>query len=460
MAIHHHPEPRPESCHQAFPDVVVDTTHAPKVQFGLDPGVGTVGVLPAGATGRAETPGHLGPGDPASGAGGEESVVCPGHVPRLGVVGPPVVDAVTRTWMTSIWQAEKPVPRPPKATVDANHFLSAYYPDTSYGGKRLFDDMVEQARAADRLGYRGVTLPEHHLINVLLTPSPLQMAVKISCETERLELVTSVAVLPLHDMRIFAGEVIQADILTDGRLVLGVGRGAFAYEMGRLGSPLEESKARFDESLDVLIALMTEEEVSWDGEYYRFEALTVMPRPMTLPMPRMMIAVMNPPGIAASTRRGFDIQTTPLAGRPELFRAQIAAHKEAKAEMGEAGRHLRIMMSRVIYCTQSEAQTRDMVRRAHDYYSRFDNVFTGPGIVHNGDVEPLTRTQTIRELEQNLIICQAEEMLDRLGEYAIAGIDEVILSSNLGQPQGDHLEGMERFASDVLPHLQQVSAAA
>ena len=64
--------------------------------------------------------------------------------------------------------------------MDANHFLSAYYPDTSYGGKRLFDDMVEQAKAAERLGYHGVTLPEHHLINVLLTPSPLQMAVKLA----------------------------------------------------------------------------------------------------------------------------------------------------------------------------------------------------------------------------------------------------------------------------------------
>ncbi len=263
--------------------------------------------------------------------------------------------------------------------MDANHFLSAYYPDTSYGGKRLFDDMVEQAKAAERLGYHGVTLPEHHLINVLLTPSPLQMAVKLACDTERLELVTSVAVLPLRDMRIFAGEVIQADILTDGRLVLGVGRGAFAYEMGRLGSPIEESKARFDESLDVLIALMTTEEVSWDGDYYQFEPLTVMPRPMTQPMPRMMIAVMNPPGIAASTRRGFDIQTTPLAGRPELFRAQIAAHKEAKAEMGDAGRHLRIMMSRIVYCTDREAQTREMGHRGHDYYSRFDNVFQSIG---------------------------------------------------------------------------------
>ena len=344
--------------------------------------------------------------------------------------------------------------------MEANHFLSSYYPDTSYGGKSLYGDMVEQAVTAERLGYRGVTLPEHHLVNVLLMPSPLQMAIKVACETDHLEVVTSVAVLPLHDMRIFAGEVIQADILTDGRLVLGVGRGAFAYEMARLGAPIEESKARFDESLDVLIALLTEEEVSWDGEYYRFDPITVMPRPMTQPMPKMMVAVMNPPGIAACTSRGFDIQTTPLAGRPDLFRSQIAAHKEAKADMGEAGRHLRIMMSRVIYCSGSEAETRRMVQMAHDYYSRFDNVFTGPGIVNHGDVEPLARAQTIEELEENLIICQAEEMVDRLAEYAEAGLDEIILSSNLGQPQSEHLEAMERFAIEVLPHLQQVAFAA
>ncbi|MDP6868167.1 MAG: LLM class flavin-dependent oxidoreductase [Acidimicrobiales bacterium] len=344
--------------------------------------------------------------------------------------------------------------------MEANHFLSSYYPDTSYGGKRLYGDMVEQAVTAERLGYRGVTLPEHHLVNVLLMPSPLQMAIKVACETNHLEIVTSVAVLPLHDMRVFAGEVIQADILTDGRLVLGVGRGAFAYEMARLGTPIEESTARFDESLDVLVALLTKEEVSWDGEYYRFDPITVMPRPMTQPMPKMMVAVMNPPGIAACTRRGFDIQTTPLAGRPDLFRSQIAAHRETKADMGEAGRHLRIMMSRVIYCTGSEAETRRMVQMAHDYYSRFDNVFTGPGIVSHGAIKPLPRTQTIEELEENLVICQADEMVDRLAEYAEAGIDEIILSSNLGQPQGDHLEAMERFAIDVLPHLQQVAFAA
>ena len=143
--------------------------------------------------------------------------------------------------------------------MEFNHFLSSYFPDPSYGGRRLFADMLEQACAADRFGYKGVTIPEHHLINILLTPSPLQMAVKVASITKNIEVVTSVAVLPIRDMRVFAGEVTQADILTDGRLVLGVGRGAFAYEIERFGIRMEETRAKFDESIDVLIALLSQE---------------------------------------------------------------------------------------------------------------------------------------------------------------------------------------------------------
>jgi hypothetical protein len=108
-----------------------------------------------------------------------------------------------------------------------NLFLTSYYPDLAYGGKRHFDDLIAQAVLADRLGFDAVSLPEHHLINILMMPSPLQMAVKLAGLTEKVELITAVAVLPLRDMRIFAGEVAQADMLCDGRLFLGVGRGAF-----------------------------------------------------------------------------------------------------------------------------------------------------------------------------------------------------------------------------------------
>ena len=113
-----------------------------------------------------------------------------------------------------------------------------------------------------------------------MMPAPLQFAVKIAAMTSQLNIMTSIVVLPLHDMRIYAGEVVVADIFTEGRLLLGVGRGAFPYEMERFGVPMDETQDRFNESLEVLQALLTQEEVSWDGKYYQFDPLTIMPRPV------------------------------------------------------------------------------------------------------------------------------------------------------------------------------------
>ena len=343
--------------------------------------------------------------------------------------------------------------------MEFNHFLSSYLRDPSTGGTQLYKDMVAQAVQAEACGYRGVTIPEHHLINILLVPSPLQMAVHLAARTKRIDLVTSVAVLPIRDMRIFAGEVVQASMLTEGRLVLGVGRGAFAYEVARLGTPIEETKPKFEESLAVLEALLTREDVSWDGHYYKFAPLTVMPRPEA-PI-QLMLAVMVPEGIEASARRGYHVQTTPLGADHSVLLAQVKAFHRGKAGAG-AGAANRLALQRGIYLARNAADAREKLELAQDYYMRFDNVWSGPGIVDKGAIRPLPRRQTMDELGQSILICEAAEMIDRLAVYAELGIDELIMTSNFGQAQGETLDMMARFAADVVPHLagiKQKSAA-
>ncbi|MBL0373337.1 LLM class flavin-dependent oxidoreductase [Rhizobium sp. KVB221] len=344
--------------------------------------------------------------------------------------------------------------------MEFNHFLSAYFPDPTYGGDRLYRDMIEQAILAENLGYRGLTIPEHHLINVLLVPDPLQMAVKLASVTKKVEIITSVSVLPIHDMRIFAGAAIQADILCEGRLIIGVGRGAFAYELARLGSPIEQSREKFDESLNLLIELFTKEEVSWNGKYYNFDSLTVMPRPVTKPMPQLMLAALVPEGIYASVKRGFHIQTTPLDATYDKMKTQIDAFLRGKAELGDAGKHLRLALSRVCIVAKNDADAKRMTDLAYDYYSRFNNVFTGPGIVKNGRIASLPQKQTIEELSENLIICTASEMVDRLSQYSELGINDLITNVNIGMSQGDAIDAMHRFAADVKPKLSTASKAA
>ena len=338
--------------------------------------------------------------------------------------------------------------------------LSAYYPNTEYGGNRLYQDMLEQAVLSDRLGYDAVAITEHHLINLLLMPAPLQFAVKIASITKQIKIITAVVVLPLHDMRVLAGEVICADIFTDGRLMLGVGRGAFDFEMSRMGVPLDTTREKFDESLDVLTALLTKEEVSWEGKYYQFEPLTIQPRPMTQPMPPLMMAVMVPEAIYHCTKRGLHILTTPLAGDHEQMLKQAEAFKRGKTELGDAGKHLTLSLSRVAFVAKDDADRRAKTKIANDYYSRFDNVFTGPGIVERGIVKPLPRKQTLQQLAENLMICTPSEMIDKLKPYAEAGIDRFILNVNFGASQAETLETIQCFAEEVMPHFTNKIAAA
>jgi len=331
--------------------------------------------------------------------------------------------------------------------------LSADYPDKSYGGDAVYADMLNQAELADNFGFDAVSITEHHLMNCLMMPAPLQFAVKIAAHTSRVKIMTSIVVLPLHDMRTYAGEVVVADILTDGRLMLGVGRGAFKYEMERLGVPMDETQSRFNESLDVLQALLEQEEVSWDGDYYKFDPITIMPRPLKPGGPGMMMAVMNPEGIYQCTKRGFHIQTTPLSGNHQLLLDQVEGFNNAKHEMGDEGTELTLSLSRVGFVANSVAEKKTIIEQADRYYSRFDNVFTGPGIVENGMVKPLPREQSIEDLAESLLIGTPQEITDKLEPYQKLGIDRVIINPNFGCDAQLTLDALQCFAEEVMPNF-------
>jgi alkanesulfonate monooxygenase SsuD/methylene tetrahydromethanopterin reductase-like flavin-dependent oxidoreductase (luciferase family) len=341
--------------------------------------------------------------------------------------------------------------------MDFVHFLSSHMLDPGLGGKRLYRNVVQQAVHAERIGYRGVAIPEHHLVNILLIPSPLQMAVKIAAHTTRLKLVTAVCQLPIRDMRIFAGEVVQAQALCDGRLMLGVGKGAFGFETGRIGVPIESTKPQFEEDLQLLEALLTREDVSWNSPRYAFEPITIMPRPED-PIP-LMVAVMNPQGIEAAAKSGYHVQTTPLGGSHGQLNQQVDAFNRGKAAAGKP-LDTRLSLQRGMFLVRSDQERRAIAERAHVYYQSFDNVFGGPGIVDRGIIRRLPRPQTVEELAGNLLLCGKNEMIDRLQEYADLGIDEVLTTSNFGQEEAQTLDMMSRFAEEVMPHFQARQQAA
>lgn len=337
--------------------------------------------------------------------------------------------------------------------MDFGFYLPCYWPDTSYPVQRLYKEMLEEAKFAEELGFTSFAIPEHHFLNTLVHPSPLLTAVRVASVTRRIPIVTSVLVLPLHDMRMLAGEIAQTDCLTDGRIQIGVGRGAFRYEFDRFGVPMEEARERFDDSLRLLIKLLTEEEVSWDSKYYKFAPLTITPRPVQKPCPPIWIAAMHEGSIAWAVENGYPVMTTPLRDPFAAAKMQADAFTAAKAKTGARAQGLRMSMLRNAYVGSSEADVKEKVGFGLTKQRQFANVFNTPGEVHRGKIKLLDIALTEEEIANNIIIGMPDKCIETLERYRALGIDNLMLNMNFGASHRDVMRSLELFATRVMPHF-------
>ena len=179
-----------------------------------------------------------------------------------------------------------------------------------------------------------------------------------------------------------------------------------------------------------------------------------MPRPISNPI-QIMIAAMDLNSIKDAASRGFHVQSTVLSGSKELLKQRVNAFKEGSAKLGEEGKLLKISMQRMAFAAKNENDAKEKNKLAYGYYKRFDNVFTGPGKVKSGKVEPLSRKQSLKELTENLLICPVNEMIDKLSIYAEAGVDEIIISAGFGQSQNEMIESMHRISEEVIPYFKK-----
>ena len=131
---------------------------------------------------------------------------------------------------------------------------------------------------------------------------------------------------------------------------------------------------------------------------------------------------------------------------------QVSAFNRAKEEMRAKEGEVTLTLSRVAHMASNSAEKQRKIKAAHQYYGRFDNVFTGPGVVENGMIKPLP-CKTIEELGESLLIGTPQETVDKLAPYAELGIDRVILDPNFGLDANDTLDGIAAFAEEVMPHF-------
>src|SRR5215475_360740 len=132
-----------------------------------------------------------------------------------------------------------------------------------------YRDILAQIELGDELGFDTVWLGELHFSRAFsILASPLMVLAAAAQRTTRIRLGTAVTLLPLHNPVKMAEEAATADILSDGRLEFGVGRGV-AYQYPGYGIPLEESRERFEEAIDFILKAWDSEPFSFDGKYFQ-----------------------------------------------------------------------------------------------------------------------------------------------------------------------------------------------
>ena len=142
--------------------------------------------------------------------------------------------------------------------------------------KALYDEVIEDVKLAETLGYESVWMLEHHFSDYYPTPSPLLFMAHVAALCPDIGLGTSVLVLPwYHPVRI-AEEISMLNSLTRGVLHLGLGRGTAKSEYDAYGVSMPEARGRFAESLDIIRKGLSGREFTHDGAYYR------VPRPVRL----------------------------------------------------------------------------------------------------------------------------------------------------------------------------------
>lgn len=236
-------------------------------------------------------------------------------------------------------------------------FLLFHRPDQRRSIKDVYDYNIRVADLLEELGFDGLWVSEHHFRDYGTVPNIFTMLGYLAARTERIRLGSGVVVLPLHNPIHVAEEAAMADLLSGGRLELGVGRGYQSIEFDGFGQDLAEARDRFDESLDVITGLLANETYRHEGRFYRSGEVSLTPKPLQTPHPPLYVAAVSPETVELYARRGLPILADPAAPFRKVHKAAETWHRIA-AEAGHDTSATDLVVSRSVWLAPTVEQAR------------------------------------------------------------------------------------------------------
>ncbi len=335
--------------------------------------------------------------------------------------------------------------------------------------RNQLDLMVE----AERLGYDSVWPAEHHFSEYGYCASPQVTLAAVAARTSRIRLGSGVVILPFHHPLRVAEDFAFLDLLSDGRVNLGVGRGYQPLEYRGFGVDQAHSRERFEESLAVIHKCWTLDRFSHHGRYFDFDDISVRPKPLQDPHPPIYMACLSTASFEAAGRLGHDVLMSTVFGlRPAEARRGIAAYRRARAAAGFDPAAGRIACLVMVYPGRTrEAARRTFGPRVNWFYRTIAKYVAPPR--GEADIESYEGYGAARDIaasldfddivEGNSIVCgEPAYCIDKLATLGRDfGFDELLCWTRIGGLENDKvLSAMELLGTDIIPAVRRATLDA
>jgi alkanesulfonate monooxygenase SsuD/methylene tetrahydromethanopterin reductase-like flavin-dependent oxidoreductase (luciferase family) len=332
--------------------------------------------------------------------------------------------------------------------------------------RRVIEETTEQVQYGEELGFHSAWFAEHHFSRYGIASSSLVLASSIAARTKKIRLGTAVLVPPLHHPIRLAEDIATLDLISDGRLDVGFGRGSASYEYSGFVVDRDESQGRFQESINMVIDLWTTPEYSHEGKFYEAHCATLVPPPAQKPHPPIYIAATRTP---ATLEFAVSKGCPTMVGVPmDTSAALDLCHRfeEMSRQAGHDVRMSQIPFFRYFYVAETEEQAIKDTMEALTWVLdmlQWRAMFTqGSEVNHRLEDWRKARTELPVSLdhiyEKRAFIGTPEQCIARIRALEDEGIGYFGCNFAFGNmAHSKVLRSMQLFAKEVMPHFQSTT---
>jgi len=326
----------------------------------------------------------------------------------------------------------------------------------------IYGRAIEIAQAAEELGFSKVWVAEHHFLNYSYSSRPLLVLSHLAARTRRIRLGPAIIPLSLHHPLIVAEELAAVDVLSEGRLEIGIGKGYQKYQFDRLGIDMDTAPQRYAESLDVVTLALNRPEFSYQGKFFSIPATTLYPRPLQQPIPLWIVVnTTRRETVAEAIGYGANLFTGGLEPISRLLNVRVA-YPDLFATAPKA---VRVGTQRQVFVTDNAAEATRAADEArwHARVSRslrLNSEQIERGVVLAPPLPEEPSTDVI--LDEFVVAGTPDRCVSQLRRIERGlGADYFNCSVGIGDlPQSAILRSMERFSRDVMPQFDGAGKVA